>query len=366
MRRDYFLCFFLFSIATSLMFVCFAPLYFTYDIVVLREFSLLERLCSCLFTLAVLVVIPALAAYKRKFWITAGLMSFGILAYIPGWILPGMTPEIAGSEAKIGSVIWAYCLKSIYGVVNAPFASLSKLLGDKGALCLSKMILPTAIIMYIAVQLFRFYREAYIRDKLSSQQDDPTIERGEPARAAESEEHEVLGTVVMAPSVKAEQKPVKTENTNNVKKANKAIPSDVPLKKEDVILLGAPASNNVIQLGPPPKAEPSQPQPQPQLQPQEQAMPSQVSAAPSVPASVPTTAPAPTVAPSVTPAPTPVASSASTKPKPQADTLKPMDKMFADFISSYEKQTHKKISDEERKQLYVKFVELYKQQNGGK
>ncbi len=361
MRRDYFLCFFLFSIATSLMFVCFAPLYFTYDIVVLREFSLLERLCSCLFAAAVLIVIPALAAYKRKFWITAGLMSFGILAYIPGWILPDMTSGIAGSEAKIGSVIWAYCLKSIYGLVNAPFASLSKLFGDKGALCLSKMIFPTAIIMYIAVQLFRFYREAYIRDKLSSQQDDPSIERGEPARAAESGEHEVLGTVVMAPNVKTTQKPVKVEsaannvNTANIEKddnkVNKAIPSDVPLKKEDVILLGAPSSNNVIQLGPPPAAKASEPQ----KQSRPVAAPTPASAH-----SAPMTAAAPTQTSSAPAVETP------SQPKPQNETLSPMDKMFSDFICNYEKQTNKKISDAERKQLYVKFVELYKQQNGGK
>lgn len=383
MRRDYFLCFFLLCIATSLLFVCFQPLYFTYDIIVPRDFGLLERLCSCTFAAAVILVIPLLAAIKRKFWITAGLACYGLLAFIPSWILPGMTAKISGSEAKLGSVIGSFCLKSIHGMVNAPFGALSQLIGDNKASMLSHFIFPMALICYAVVQLFRFYRDAYLKDKLSAQQVDPTIERGEPTNAAKPEDKEVLGTVVMAPTDnvperktnnKPESKKVynpelsaksnssetrpfnlkQPENTGAIplkapeSKDNTAIPADTSTskfenKQNSVILLGAPANKdtknsngNVIQLGPPPKVDTNP-----------------INNGADVKTAVKPTQPAAPI------------NKMSPKEASVNRELSPMDKMFEEFINKYESQAKRHVDEAERRQLYSKFVEMYKSQNGG-
>lgn len=318
---------------------------------------------------SLLIVIPVAAAIKRKFWITLGLSFYGILAYIPGFILPGMTDKISGSGARLTSVIYASCLKGLYGVVNAPFASLSKLLGDNMALSLSKRIMPFALLSYAIVQLYRFYRDAYIRDKLSAKQVDPSIERGEPTRAAEPEDKDVLGTVVLAPAGQSEPKKETKEKVTLPKGEGetRALPK---VNKEDVILLGAPSKSqtkalkedtssetrpikkvtedDVIKLGPPPK-------PVEELKPKNEAsfFEAPRKEVPKTP-DVINLGPPPTLK--------------EEQPKVVTDSAETaaMNKMFEEFIQNYESQTKKKIDDAQKQQLYIKFVELYKNQNNKK
>ena len=88
MRRDYFTCVFLGLIAGALTFVCFSPLYFTYDAVIPRNFSLFERFMSVLYTLFFVFFLPFFAAFKKKEWVNWGLAAYGLMAYLPLWFYP--------------------------------------------------------------------------------------------------------------------------------------------------------------------------------------------------------------------------------------------------------------------------------------
>ena len=63
MRRDYFTCVFLGLIAGALAFVCFKPLYFTYEAVIPRSFDLFERLMSLLYALFFILFLPFFVAF---------------------------------------------------------------------------------------------------------------------------------------------------------------------------------------------------------------------------------------------------------------------------------------------------------------
>ena len=85
MRRDYFTCVFLGLIAGALTFVCFKPLYFTWNQIIPRDFTLFERLMSVLYTLFFLFFLPFFAAFKKKEWINWGLAAYGLLATAQAW-----------------------------------------------------------------------------------------------------------------------------------------------------------------------------------------------------------------------------------------------------------------------------------------
>ena len=130
MRRDYFICVFLLCICVSLFYVCFLPLYFVYGEIVPREFGPVETAFSWIYLVLVFAVLPIYAAYKKKFWMSAGLAAYGVVAAFPVWVLPGMADKLSGEDASIVSVVWAFLLKSIYGMAEAPFAPITKVLGD--------------------------------------------------------------------------------------------------------------------------------------------------------------------------------------------------------------------------------------------
>ena len=260
MRRDYFTCVFLACICASLFFVCFLPLYFTYDMIIPREFGGLEKFCGWLFALSVLLIIPVYAAYRKKFWITAGLAVYGAVCLLPTWILPGMAEKLGAEDVDIFTVIGGFVLKAIYGMAEAPFASLSTALGDDRARMLPMRILPVSLIIYAAFQIYRFYRNAYVAEQLDpASVVDKTAREHSTFTSPEKKEQpkpEVLGTVISAPT----RQNVRSPGTPNVKVPrypSKEIPKQetkraIPRKKEEVIQLGAPKpKEEVIQLGAP-------------------------------------------------------------------------------------------------------------------
>lgn len=206
MRRDYFICTFLLCICVSLFYVCFSPLYFVYGGIVLREFGLVETIFAWVYAIFVFAVLPVYAAIFKKFWVTAGLASYSLLcACLPVWILHGMEASIAGPDANILSVIWGFCLKSIYGMSEAPFAPISRAFGNKFTETLPRKILPVIIIIYCVVQLYRFYKAAYIAEKLSPEDVIDTTAQENKKKVTEGVrnstiEPEILGTVISAPS----------------------------------------------------------------------------------------------------------------------------------------------------------------------
>lgn len=210
MRRDYFVCVFLLCICVSLFYVCFLPLYFVYGQIVPREFGPIETVFSWIYLVMVFAVLPVYAAYKKKFWMTAGLAAYGILAAFPVWVLPGMADKLGGEGASIVAVVWAFILKSIYGMAEAPFAPITKVFGDSFVEVLPRRIMPVAIILYVGCQLFRFYRNAYRQEQLDPMKalDKTSIENNIAGIGTKTVRKaaipEVLGTVITAPDPSAQ------------------------------------------------------------------------------------------------------------------------------------------------------------------
>ena len=202
MRRDYFICVFLLCICVSLFYVCFLPLYFVYGEIVPREFGPVETAFSWIYLVLVFAVLPIYAAYKKKFWMSAGLAAYGVVAAFPVWVLPGMADKLSGEDASIVSVVWAFLLKSIYGMAEAPFAPITKVLGDTFVETLPRRIMPVALILYVGCQVFRFYRNAYRQEQLDPLKalDKTSIENNTTGIGSKSVRKasmpEVLGTVI--------------------------------------------------------------------------------------------------------------------------------------------------------------------------
>ena len=142
------------------MFVCFEPLYFIYGSVVPREFGLFERLMSVLYAFFFIIFLPFFSAFRSKVWVNWGLAAYGVLIYLPKYFYPAEA-LIKGDDAKLTKMLLAVGLRGIYGMMQAPFAALSTLIGDKAASGLVYWILPMALVWPIVFKIGRFYRRAY-------------------------------------------------------------------------------------------------------------------------------------------------------------------------------------------------------------
>lgn len=229
MRRDYFTCVFLGLIAGALTFVCFKPLYFTWDQIIPRDFTTFERLMSVLYTLFFIFFLPCFAAFKKKEWINWGLAAYGLLAYFPLWFYPA--PElIKGDNADMLHIFGGLCLRAIYAVMQAPFAALSKLIGNDAASSVVYWILPVAVIWPILFRIIRFYRRAYLSEQLNPMTPDQAAPA--PSKAPEApEKPEVLGTVISAP-VTAQTPADITRKNQPVEKTDDAINMPPPEAEE--------------------------------------------------------------------------------------------------------------------------------------
>ena len=196
MRRDYFTCVFLGLIAGALAFVCFKPLYFTYDAIIPRDFSIMERLLSVLYALFFIFFLPCFAAFKKKEWINWGLAAYGVMAYFPIWFYPAQE-AIKGEDASLVKMAAALVLRGIYAVMQAPFAALSKLIGNSAASKVVYWILPVAVAWPVIFRIVRFYRRAYLSEQLNPM---PTDQASPSSKVPEApDKPEVLGTVISAP-----------------------------------------------------------------------------------------------------------------------------------------------------------------------
>ena len=195
MRRDYFTCVFLGLIAGALAFVFFSPLYFTYEGIIPRDFTIFERCMSFLYAVFFVLFLPCYAAFKKKEWINWGLAAYGILIYLPLWFYP--TEKLASADPGLLTKLGALCLRTIYNVMEAPFAALSKLLGNTAAPKVVYWILPLAIFWPLTFRIVRFYRLAYLSEQLNPM----TPDKAAPSKKVPEApgKPEVLGTVISAP-----------------------------------------------------------------------------------------------------------------------------------------------------------------------
>ena len=226
MRRDYFTCVFLGLIAGALAFVFFSPLYFTFDGIVPRDFPILERFLSFLYALFFVVFLPFFAAFRKKEWVNWGLAAYGLMIYLPLWFYPAekLAMEDAGLTTKLGALV----LRTIYNVMQAPFAALSRLIGDNAASKVVYWLLPVAIFWPILLRVIRFYRLAYLSEQLNPMTPDQASPKA--ARKPEiSGKPEVLGTVISAP--------VTAQTPADI--TRKHLPS---FKNEDKAAINAPAA----------------------------------------------------------------------------------------------------------------------------
>lgn len=263
MRRDYFTCVFLALVAGALTFVCFKPLYFTFQGIVPRVFGVIEILLSLLYVVFFVFFLPVFGAYRKKTWVNFGLAAYGLLIYLPKWFYPA--PEaITGDSANLVSSLVAMLLRGIYDMVQAPFAATSALAGDKVAGGLSYWILPLSLLWLLLFKVARFYRNAYLTEQLAPRSDqgeaDPAIERKPKAEDLKNKpEPEVLGTVIQAPSSSVSPEEVAKEAARSrMESEQKKAQVRPPVRKvniktgsDEAIPLGAPKNSDVIELGPP-------------------------------------------------------------------------------------------------------------------
>ena len=249
------------------MFVCFAPPYFVYGGIDPRVFSPFEICMSFLYFLFFVMFLPIWGAYRKKIWINFGLAAYGVLAFLPTFFYP--SPE-AMVDPGLGTQLKAMLLKGIYSMVQAPFAGVSALMGNDFASKAVYWLLPLSIAWLLIFKAGRFYRNAYLTDRLST---GPEAEVPSEPPLHEQQEPEVLGTVITAPVSAASPADVSRQAAGNVppappkpKAEQPAVKPQVrpvhikaPQKQEDFIDLGEPqakpAADDVIQLGAP-KAQP--------------------------------------------------------------------------------------------------------------
>lgn len=228
MRRDYFTCVFLALIAGALTFVCFKPLYFTYNVIVVREFSVFECIASILYASFFVLFLPCFSAFRKKEWVNWGLATYGLMIYLPVWFYPS-AEALQAEDVSLVTTISALCLRAIYAVMQAPFAALSKVIGDSAASKVVYWIMPVAIVWPILFKIGRFYRRAYLSEQLNPM---PVKKETHSSQAPEApEKPEVLGTVISAP-VTAQTPADVTRNVLNNSKSDGAVEMPSPAADE--------------------------------------------------------------------------------------------------------------------------------------
>lgn len=165
MRRDVIANVILFFTLLSLLLVFRYPVYFSYGHVIYRNVSVPERIFSVIFILLWLTLCVYSAYFKRIYLLIGGFL-YGLIPYIPGFLIPLLSGSQATGKPSLATTLTISLLKRIYELINAPFVGVSVLFPPEKAIGLSKLLLPVLLISYIGTQLFRFYRNAYLAEKL--------------------------------------------------------------------------------------------------------------------------------------------------------------------------------------------------------
>ena len=165
MKRDVIVSVFLFYIFLALIFVLFFPVYFAYGQIFFRSVSVIERIMSVFFVLAWLTLCAYSAYYKKLTFLFGGVL-YSFLAYLPEMVLPGLSTAAPGAEQTLFSVLADGFMRRLYELINAPMVGISVLFPPEKAVGISKLMLPVLVVFYVATQIFRFYRNAYLADQL--------------------------------------------------------------------------------------------------------------------------------------------------------------------------------------------------------
>ncbi len=165
MRRDVIANVFLFFTAFSLLLIFRYPVYFSYGQIFFRAVSIPERIFSVIFILLWLALCVYAAYFKRIYLLIGGIL-YGLLPYLPGLFIPMLTAKQPVAKPDLITTFTISILKRIYEIINAPFVGVSVLFPPGKAVGLGKLLLPVLLFTYIGTHLFRFYRNAYLAEKL--------------------------------------------------------------------------------------------------------------------------------------------------------------------------------------------------------
>ena len=165
MRRDVIVSVFLFFVLFALVFVVLFPIYFAYGQIFYRSVSVAERIMSVIFE-QFWFMLCAYSAYFRRLTCLLGGVIYSALAYLPGIVLPRLSTATPGSDPNLTTSLLDGFFRRLYELVNAPMVGISVLFPPGKAVGIGKLLLPLLIVSYIATQIFRFYRNAYLADQL--------------------------------------------------------------------------------------------------------------------------------------------------------------------------------------------------------
>jgi len=166
MRREKAINVFLFFFLQAMLFVCFFPIYFSFDVIHVRTVSLPERMFSLIFVF-LWFSLCFYSAWKKRLSLLAGGVMYAIMAYLPGWFLPHLTVP-AGSFKEQGLIagLFETLFNKMYELVSAPLAGISLLVSEKASTSISRWLLPVLLFSYAGTQIFRFYHNAYLAEQL--------------------------------------------------------------------------------------------------------------------------------------------------------------------------------------------------------
>ncbi|MBN1891810.1 MAG: hypothetical protein JW780_03445 [Clostridiales bacterium] len=188
MRRDVIISVFLFFVFFALVFVYLFPIYFAYGQVFFRSVSIAERIMSVFFVLC-WVALCGYCAYFKKLTAFFGGLLYALLPYIPEMVIPRLSTATPGSEPNLFTSLLDSLLRRIYELVHAPMVGISVLFPPEKAIGIGKLMLPVLVFSYLATQIFRFYRNAYLADQLLLS--DAPQRAAYPRRAADMQEESV-------------------------------------------------------------------------------------------------------------------------------------------------------------------------------
>lgn len=234
MKRDIIGDIFLGGVLLSLLFLFSFPAYFCYSQNVPRDISLMERMMSVCFLLAMILTI-IWACWKKKVWVMLGICAFGILAYLPKWFLPGIDARIAKNGKNLLDSFFSMSLSRIHELTHAPFTGLIGMVSEKTAEKLPYLILPVAAIGYVCSQIVVFYRDAYVKEKKqihdfnhfrkTSEIRTPVIAFDMPEEAPSP-----LGTIVLNEKAEIEKETFPVKPQDNAQTVTNVLSSDDPAK----------------------------------------------------------------------------------------------------------------------------------------
>lgn len=184
MRRDIITTVFLFYFLCALLFVYFYPVYYAHDQIIFREISVLERIFSVCFVL-LWIALCAGAAYLKQICMFIGGALYALIPYFSSWGINLFSTPADSGDVSIISELMSQFFRRLFELSQAPLVGVSILFEPENGANLTYYLLPILVASYLAVKLFRFYRNAYLAEQLRLDDISPGLKKREHVAVAE-------------------------------------------------------------------------------------------------------------------------------------------------------------------------------------